>query len=42
MVGWVLIAVIVLALTILVLGGIIFQHARCPTCGRLPLDEHYC
>lgn len=42
MAEWALIAVIVLALMILVLGGLVFQHARCPKCGRLPLDEHYC
>ena len=42
MAGWMLTAVIVLALTILVLGGFMFQQARCPKCGRLPLDEHYC
>jgi hypothetical protein len=42
MAEWVLIALIVLALTILVLNGLIFQHARRPKCGRLPLDEHYC
>jgi hypothetical protein len=40
--GGMLIAVIVLALIVLVLGGFIFQHARCPKCGRLQLDEHYC
>jgi len=42
MAEWVFIALIVLALTILVLNGLIFQHARRPKCGRLPLDEHYC
>jgi len=42
MAGGMLIAVIVLALIVLALGGFIFQHARCPKCGRLPLDEHYC
>jgi hypothetical protein len=41
MAGWILIAVIVLALTILVFSGFIFQHARCPRCGCLSLDEHY-
>ena len=42
MAEWVLIAVIVLALMILVLGGFMFQQGRCPKCSRLPLDEHCC
>lgn len=42
MAEWVLIAVIVLVLAVLVLAGFIFQCARCPKCGRLPLNEHYC
>ena len=42
MAGWMLIAILVLALTILVLGGFIFRHARCPRRSRLPIDEHYC
>ena len=42
MAEWMLIAVLVLALMIPVLGGFMFQQGRCPKCRRLSLDEHCC